>query len=74
MMFIIKAISHHGDVATCNEECYDAQGGNCSCICGGRNHGIGLRQALLAAQENVPAIAAELKDRYPLVHTRTQSR
>jgi hypothetical protein len=31
----------------CDDECYDAEGPECGgCICGGRNHGVGKRQAI----------------------------
>ncbi|MDD5412790.1 MAG: hypothetical protein PHF31_15535 [Methylobacter sp.] len=29
----------------CNATCYNAKGDHCDCICGGHNHGVGLRQA-----------------------------
>jgi hypothetical protein len=30
----------------CDETCYNAKGMNCACGCGGKNHGMGLEQAL----------------------------
>jgi hypothetical protein len=30
--------------ASADAQCYDAQGVDCSCICGGRNHGAGLER------------------------------
>jgi|WetSurMetagenome_2_1015567.scaffolds.fasta_scaffold266291_4 hypothetical protein len=34
----------------CDERCYDAKWCGCSCICGGKNHGVGLKQALANAE------------------------
>lgn len=31
---------------TCNARCYDAKGQKCTCICGGKNHGVGYTTAL----------------------------
>lgn len=30
----------------CDAKCYDAKAPECDCLCGGKNHGAGLRQAL----------------------------
>ena len=30
----------------CDAKCYNAHHPNCACICGGKNHGAGLQQAL----------------------------
>jgi hypothetical protein len=36
-----------GVMARCDARCYDAKaGGHCDCVCGGRNHGVGLAKAL----------------------------
>lgn len=35
--------SSHG---RCDARCYEAEGGECDCICGGRNHGVGLKRAV----------------------------
>jgi len=32
--------------AGCNAQCYDAKGEVCYCVCGGKNHGIGLEKAI----------------------------
>jgi hypothetical protein len=37
----------------CNEACYDAKAGICSCVCGGINHGRGFKRA----SENARRIA-----------------
>ena len=43
---VIKTDGEH----VCDERCYDAKGMTCSCICGGKNHGMGLKQALINEQ------------------------
>lgn len=40
----------------CDERCYDAKHETCVCVCGGVNHGRGLRRA----SENARRIAARL--------------
>jgi len=34
--------NYHG---TCSRRCYEALGGTSHCVCGGINHGVGLRRA-----------------------------
>ena len=43
----------------CDAHCYDAKHDKCDCICGGRNHGVGLRKAA----DQVAEIAGELQRR-----------
>jgi hypothetical protein len=35
----------------CDAKCYDAKGSICRCVCGGRNHGKGLDEALSNCRE-----------------------
>ena len=35
-----------GPTQRCDARCYNAKSGECKCICGGRNHGAGLKKAL----------------------------
>lgn len=35
-----------GPTQRCDERCYNAKSGKCECICGGRNHGVGIEKAL----------------------------
>lgn len=32
-------------IGVCSAGCYNAEGFNCTCICGGVNHGVGRKQA-----------------------------
>jgi len=40
----------------CNAQCYNAKFPTCVCVCGGKNHGVGLERA----KENTREIAEEL--------------
>jgi len=54
----------------CDQRCYNATSKKCRCICQGRNHGVGLKQALI----NTTKIAADYPA-YPnpsLFHSMTQ--
>jgi hypothetical protein len=44
----------------CDARCHDATEPNCDCICGGRNHGVGLKQA----EKNTRELAEEWIDEY----------
>jgi len=35
-----------GVTRKCDARCFNAKSGGCDCICGGRNHGVGLEKAL----------------------------
>jgi hypothetical protein len=45
MTTLIGVYNSDGCVGRLDAKCYEAQGGSCSCICGGMNHGAGLEQA-----------------------------
>ena len=46
-MTLIEEHSAGGEVTgRCDARCYHAKGDDCWCICGGKNHGVGLEQAL----------------------------
>lgn len=34
-----------GATRRCDSNCYDATSKKCDCVCGGRNHGVGLGKA-----------------------------
>lgn len=52
---MIAVYDSRGCVGRCDATCHAARAGSkCVCICGGRNHGAGLRQALAnVADEHV---------------------
>jgi hypothetical protein len=37
-------------VGRCDANCYNAEHENCSCVCGGANHGAGLNEAISNTQ------------------------
>ncbi len=37
--------SSGGVIGRCDAKCHEARAPGCDCICGGRNHGVGERQA-----------------------------
>jgi hypothetical protein len=59
---LIHVGNSEGTVGRCDAKCYEAHGGECSCICGGINHGKGLEEArentLALAKEQIEAIQA----------------
>jgi hypothetical protein len=46
MVTLISYQSSGGDQGRCDAKCYEADHPDCDCICGGRNHGAGLQQAV----------------------------
>lgn len=48
-MRVIRIRNNDGPLGECTAKCYDADGGRCRCVCGGRNHGVGEEQALANA-------------------------
>ena len=45
MATILAVYNFIGTVRRCDARCYDAEGPDCRCICGGANHGAGERIA-----------------------------
>lgn len=50
-------------IGRCDARCYDAKSEPCRCICGGKNHGVGLH----AAVENTRTRARELSESSSIV-------
>ena len=46
MTTLIAVYTSEGCVGRCDAKCYDAAEPECTCICGGRNHGTGKQQAI----------------------------
>lgn len=53
-MAMLISVTNSQGTRRCDSRCYNAEHGNCKCICGGANHGVGLKNAL----GNCPKIAA----------------
>ena len=47
MTTVLEHRTWRGDlIGRCTARCHTAKGKRCYCICGGVNHGVGLRQAI----------------------------
>lgn len=46
MVSLITVHNSDGCVGRCDAHCYMAKSPRCACICGGKNHGVGLKRAL----------------------------
>jgi len=64
-MILITAYERARILCRCDEQCYDAQHDVCGCICNGRNHGVGVDEAVRLTQEYASFIAEEVIERYP---------
>ena len=60
MATLISYQSSDGSRGRCDARCYNAKHPRCKCICGGVNHGVGLRQAVL----NTATMAEEWLEKY----------
>jgi len=49
MTTVLAVYNSRGCVGRCDANCHDAKGNDCTCICGGLNHGFGIARA----KENV---------------------
>lgn len=45
-MSTLLSVGNSEGTRRCDERCYDATHGQCTCCCGGRNHGVGLIHAI----------------------------
>lgn len=58
-MTLIEVRTSSKRIGRCDARCYKATGPKCTCVCGGRNHGVGLRQAV----ENTKREAEEIVEK-----------
>ena len=49
----------------CDARCYDATGPECDCICGGMNHGKGLKAATENTCEHGKMLLEKIKREHP---------
>lgn len=63
-MTLIKETHSDGTTRRCDARCYNAKGPTCHCLCGGRNHGVGVSKAA----QNTAEMALELLGRGAQVH------
>lgn len=52
MVTVLKLQFSSGLIRRCDARCHNAQGKKCTCCCGGTNHGVGLRQAIINSQNS----------------------
>jgi hypothetical protein len=46
MTTLITVSNSSGVIGRCDDKCHSATHPKCDCICGGANHGVGLKQAM----------------------------
>jgi len=56
MVTLMQEIPAHGPIRRCTAKCYNAKKPKCRCICGGKNHGVGLRKAMEKIKQTVDDI------------------
>lgn len=54
----------NGSTGRCDSRCYDAENPECTCCCGGRNHGVGYAQAV----QNIKDYAGEMIEDWRELH------
>jgi len=64
MPTLIRVKDKSGKMLRCDERCYNAKSTKCVCICGGKNHGVGLIQALSNTVELAAAGLEKLYEEY----------
>jgi hypothetical protein len=64
MTTLIAVYDNYGCVGRCDSRCYSAHEPQCDCICGGRNHGVGLERAV----DNTRQMAEEWIQAYTREH------
>jgi hypothetical protein len=67
MTTLIAYYNSDGCVGRCDAKCYNAKGPKCECICGGANHGVGLKQA----ETNTKELAEEWIENWNATHSDT---
>jgi len=60
---LIAVYNSDGCVGRCDARCHDATLPDCDCICGGRNHGVGRRQAAQNTARMAEHMIREYTDR-----------
>lgn len=68
MTTLITASDEDGIVGTCDARCYNATGGECHCVCGGLNHGMGENFATTFTDHLYEMITMQIKIRFPTVN------
>lgn len=61
MTTVLAVYNSDGCVGRCDANCHDAKSAECDCICGGKNHGKGLEQAVENNKELLGLTEEDLK-------------
>lgn len=69
MTTVLAVYNSDGCVGRCDARCHGAKSKTCDCICGGRNHGKGLAQAIENNKEALGLTDEDLK-RFAETHGR----
>lgn len=64
MTTLLAVYNSSGCVGRCDAKCYEAEELKCDCVCHGRNHGAGLKQAV----DNTRALAETWIEQYNQDH------
>jgi len=64
MATLIAAYNSEGCIGRCDAKCYNAESPDCHCICGGKNHGVGLKKAI----DNTRELAESWIEQYRADH------
>jgi len=51
MTTLIAVYNSDGCIGRCDAKCHNAKGAKCTCVCGGKNHGIGAASARASGWE-----------------------
>jgi hypothetical protein len=71
-MVLLSVYDHSGCVGRCDARCYDAISSECDCICGGKNHGAGVKQAAANVEASGVQMLDEFRQSKMLGFTRAQ--
>ena len=63
MATLITLMTNDGIKGRCDERCYNATGPDCTCCCGEKNHGVGVKQARTNTRDMLPADVLEHLER-----------
>ena len=55
--------AHGAGAGRCDAKCYDAQGPDCDCVCGGLNHGMGKSHATENTRQLAGTMLDQVKER-----------
>ena len=66
-MTLIHVGNSSGNVGRCDAKCYNAQDEHCDCVCGGANHGKGLKKAMENTRKHAEKILAAHPDAKPFL-------